>query len=50
MTKHVRLAEWVNQVAALCQPDRVHWCDGSPEEFQLMRRLMIQAGTAMPMD
>jgi len=50
MTRHQHLADWVNQVAALCQPDRVHWCDGSPAEYQEMRRLMIQAGTAIPLD
>jgi phosphoenolpyruvate carboxykinase (GTP) len=50
MTRHVHLAEWVSQAAALCQPDRVHWCDGSPQEYQLMLRLMVQAGTAMRMD
>jgi len=50
MTRHKNLAEWVDQVAALCQPDRVQWCDGSPGEYQTMRRLMIQAGTAIPMD
>src|SRR5450759_2480462 len=50
MTRHLHLAEWVNQVAAFCQPDLVHWCDGSPEEYQLMLRLMVQAGTAMRMD
>ncbi|HEY3381711.1 MAG TPA: phosphoenolpyruvate carboxykinase (GTP) [Vicinamibacterales bacterium] len=50
MTRHVHLAEWVNQVAALCQPDQVRWCDGSPEEYQLMLRLMVQAGTAISMN
>ncbi|RPJ77240.1 MAG: phosphoenolpyruvate carboxykinase (GTP), partial [Acidobacteria bacterium] len=50
MTRHKHLAEWVDQVAALCQPDRVQWCDGSPGEYQAMLRLMIQAGTAIPMD
>ena len=50
MTTHVRLAEWVKEVAGLCNPDQIHWCDGSPEEYQLMLRLMVQAGTAMPMD
>jgi phosphoenolpyruvate carboxykinase (GTP) len=50
MTRHAHLAEWVSQVAALCQPDSIHWCDGSPEEYQLMLRLMVQAGTAMRMD
>ncbi len=50
MTRHARLAQWVDEVAALCQPDRVHWCDGSPEEYQEMLRLMVQAGTAIRMD
>ena len=50
MTRHQHLAEWVTHVAALCQPDQIRWCDGSPEEYQLMLRLMVQAGTAMRMD
>jgi phosphoenolpyruvate carboxykinase (GTP) len=50
MTRHTHLAEWVEQVAALCQPDAVRWCDGSPEEYHLMLRLMVQAGTAIRMD
>jgi len=50
MTRHRHLAEWVTHVASLCQPDQIHWCDGSPEEYQLMLRLMVQAGTAMRMD
>src|SRR5512140_3610904 len=50
MTRHARLAQWVDEVATLCQPDQVRWCDGSPDEYQLMLRLMVQAGTAMRMD
>ncbi|HTY24214.1 MAG TPA: phosphoenolpyruvate carboxykinase (GTP) [Desulfomonilaceae bacterium] len=50
MIKHKKLAEWVQQVAGLCRPDRIHWCDGSVEEYQLMLRLMVHAGTAMWMD
>jgi phosphoenolpyruvate carboxykinase (GTP) len=50
MTRHAKLAEWVNHVATLCQPEQVRWCDGSPEEYKLMLRLMVQAGTALPMD
>ncbi|HET7440701.1 MAG TPA: phosphoenolpyruvate carboxykinase (GTP) [Terriglobales bacterium] len=48
--KHKRLSEWVDQVAQLCKPDRIHWCDGSPEEYQAMERLMIMAGVAIPLD
>jgi phosphoenolpyruvate carboxykinase (GTP) len=47
--KHKRLAQWVEEAAQLCKPDRVHWCDGSHEEYQSMLRLMILAGTAIPL-
>src|SRR5206468_4323100 len=40
-------ARWVEEVAQLTKPDRVHWCDGSPEEYQSMLRLMTMAGTAI---
>jgi phosphoenolpyruvate carboxykinase (GTP) len=48
-TKHQRLAAWVEEVAQLSKPDRVHWCDGSDDEYQAMVRLMILAGTAIPL-
>ena len=28
-TKHERLLAWVEEVAAMTKPDRVHWCDGT---------------------
>ena len=48
--KHKRLTAWVDEAAQLCQPDRVHWCDGSHDEYQAMVRLMILAGTAIPLN
>src|SRR6185295_11583212 len=50
MTKNAKLDSWVNEVAALCKPERVVWCDGSEREYQSMLRLMTQAGTAIPLD
>ena len=46
-TRHKKLAQWVADVAAMCKPDQVHWCDGSEQEYQLMLRVMVQAGTAI---
>ena len=48
--KNKRLTEWVDQVAQLCKPDRIHWCDGSPDEYQAMERLMIMSGVAIPLN
>ncbi|MBI1799668.1 MAG: phosphoenolpyruvate carboxykinase (GTP) [Candidatus Eisenbacteria bacterium] len=50
MTKHKQLESWAQEVAALCQPDRVAWCDGSEHEYQSMLHLMVQAGTAQWLD
>ncbi|MBV9865424.1 MAG: phosphoenolpyruvate carboxykinase (GTP) [Abitibacteriaceae bacterium] len=40
-----RLIKWVRQMVALCQPDAVHWCDGSPEEYDQLCNQLIEAGT-----
>ena len=32
-TKNERLLAWVEEVAALTEPDAIHWCDGSAEEY-----------------
>ncbi len=44
-TKHRRLVEWVTEIAALTQPDRVHWCDGSDEEWDLLTKQLVACGT-----
>src|SRR6266852_6222498 len=49
-SRHKRLAQWVEEVAGMCKPDRIHWCDGSDEEYQTMLRLMILLGVAIPVD
>src|SRR3981189_2993313 len=44
-TKHERLRAWVDEVAALTEPDDVHWCDGSDEEFEQLAQTLLDAGT-----
>ncbi|HVP43753.1 MAG TPA: hypothetical protein VMS96_09985, partial [Terriglobales bacterium] len=48
-TSNKKLSQWVEEVAQLCKPERVYWCDGSTTEYQEMVRLMVQAGTAIPL-
>ena len=48
--QHHKLAQWVDEVAQLCKPERVHWCDGSAAEYDEMLRIMVQAGTAIPLN
>jgi len=44
-TQHARLRAWVEEVAELTQPDDVHWCDGSAEEYDRLAQALIDAGT-----
>ena len=44
-TEHAGLRRWVQDVAALTQPDQIHWCDGSAEEYDQLAQTLIDAGT-----
>jgi phosphoenolpyruvate carboxykinase (GTP) len=44
-TDHSQLLAWVDEVAALTQPDHIHWCDGSDEEYDQLAQTLIEAGT-----
>jgi phosphoenolpyruvate carboxykinase (GTP) len=39
-----RLALWVEECAALTRPDRIHWCDGSDQEYEALVRQMLDTG------
>ena len=44
-TTHEKLLAWVEQAAELAQPDEIHWCDGSAEEYDQLCRQLVEAGT-----
>jgi phosphoenolpyruvate carboxykinase (GTP) len=50
MTKHVKLQSWVNEVAELCQPDSIYWCDGSQEENDRLLSEMVASGAAVKLN
>ncbi len=49
-TSNKKLQAWVDEMAALCQPDDVVWCDGSKEEYDRMWDIMVKGGTAKRLD
>jgi len=49
-TSHSKLQSWVEEIADLCQAESVYWCDGSDEEYERLIRLMVDGGTARPLN
>ncbi|WP_295530788.1 phosphoenolpyruvate carboxykinase (GTP) [uncultured Pseudacidovorax sp.] len=43
--KNPKLVAWVAEMAALCKPERIHWCDGSQEEYDALCNQLVEAGT-----
>jgi len=48
--KHAGLIAWVADMAALCRPDHIHWCDGSDAEYDALCRQLVEAGTFRKLD
>ena len=47
--KNRKLNQWVKEISALCQPDKIYWCDGSTEEYDSLMAEMVAAGQATPL-
>jgi phosphoenolpyruvate carboxykinase (GTP) len=43
--KNAKLIAWVADIAALCKPDTIYWCDGSEDEYNRLCQQLVDAGT-----
>jgi phosphoenolpyruvate carboxykinase (GTP) len=49
-TSNEKLLRWVQEVADMTQPDAIHWCDGSAEEYDALAQALLDAGTFERLD
>ena len=44
------VTDWVESVAALTQPEGIHWCDGSDDEFRALRSELVSRGELLKLN
>jgi phosphoenolpyruvate carboxykinase (GTP) len=49
-TRLKSLGDWIAEVAELTQPDKVHWCDGSEQEYRSLIDQMLASGTLIELN
>jgi phosphoenolpyruvate carboxykinase (GTP) len=49
-TRHARLIDWVEAMAALAEPNQIHWCDGSDAEYEALCARLVESGTFRKLD
>ncbi|TCL58605.1 phosphoenolpyruvate carboxykinase (GTP) [Kineothrix alysoides] len=50
MTENKKLLAWVKEMADMCQPDQIYWCDGSEEENERLLQMMVDSGMAIKLN
>ena len=50
MTQNQKLTDWVNEWARLCQPEKIHWCNGSETENKRLLDEMTASGMCIKLD
>src|ERR1043165_9867498 len=49
-TRNVHVRRWVEETAALCRPDNIHWCDGSEDEKKKLTAQAVRLGLLIPLN
>lgn len=49
-TTNKKLQAWVKEIADLCQPDQIYWCDGSEEENERLLNGAVESGSAVKLN
>ncbi len=50
MTRNKKLISWVDEMAKMCKPEKIYWCDGSQNEYDAMIKTMVDSGLATPLN
>ncbi len=48
--RNAKLKSWVDEMAKLCTPDSIHWCDGTDQEYGALCDELVQSGTFIKLD
>jgi phosphoenolpyruvate carboxykinase (GTP) len=49
-TRHQELVSWVEEIAALTEPDHIVWCNGSEAEYERLCEELVEKGTFTKLD
>jgi len=49
-TTNAKLKTWVDEWAAILQPQNIHWCDGTADEYNQLCQALVDAGTFTKLD
>jgi phosphoenolpyruvate carboxykinase (GTP) len=49
-TMNPEVSAWVQEVARLTQPQKIHWCEGSDAEFETLKRELIADKQLLPLN
>jgi phosphoenolpyruvate carboxykinase (GTP) len=48
--QNAKARAWIESIAALCQPEGIHWCDGSQTEYDELCDLLVRNGTFLKLN